>query len=226
MQKEFITLDLSSIIPYENNPRINEDAVPDVEESMRQCGNIDPIEVDENNVILSGHTRLMALQQLGETETEVLRVTGLSDEQKKKYRILANKAAERAQWDFDRLKVELDSIDFEGYDFGFLDFNADIDIEPEQKGSLAGKFLVPPFSVIYGNKGEWLARKRKWVQFGIHSEVGRGGQLAYNTRSNPEANFLQSRGGTAERSKAFKNNSRLNSYMTSRKRWQQTPSQG
>ena len=128
MQKEFVTLDLSSIIPYENNPRINEDAVPDVEESMRQCGNIDPIEVDENNVILSGHTRLMALQQLGETETVVLRVTGLSEDQKKKYRILANKTGEKALWDFERLSEELEGLDFGGYEFGF-DFDSAENVE-------------------------------------------------------------------------------------------------
>lgn len=41
------------------------------------------------------------------------------------------------------------------------------------------KYLVPPFSLIYGNKPDWLARKRAWVKFGIRSEVGRGGRLVY-----------------------------------------------
>ena len=56
--KEYITLNIEDIIPYENNPRINDDAVAGVVESIKQCGELDPIEVDENNVILSGHTRL------------------------------------------------------------------------------------------------------------------------------------------------------------------------
>lgn len=86
VRKEFINMKIDDLIPYKNNPRHNEEAVPDVAESIRQCGDLDPIEVDENNVILSGHTRLLALQQQGFTETDVIRYTGLTEEQKKKYR--------------------------------------------------------------------------------------------------------------------------------------------
>lgn len=119
IQKEFLTLPIDEVIPYENNPRVNDSAVNDVVASIRQCGNVDPIEVDENNVILSGHTRLKALKALDYTEVQVLRITGLTDEQKRKYRILANKTAEKAEWDFEKLELELDGLDFEGFDFGF-----------------------------------------------------------------------------------------------------------
>ena len=121
IQKEFLTLPIGEVIPYENNPRINDSAVNDVVASIRQCENIDPIEVDENNVILSGHTRLKALQALNYSEVQVLRISGLTDEQKRKYRILANKTAEQAEWDFEKLEIELDGLDFEGFDFGFGD---------------------------------------------------------------------------------------------------------
>lgn len=57
---------ISELVPYENNPRINNDAVADVKESIRQCSYIAPIIVDENNVLLAGHTRLKALKELGE----------------------------------------------------------------------------------------------------------------------------------------------------------------
>lgn len=96
MDKQFLVMSLSDIVPYKNNPRFNEGAVADVVESIRQCENLDPIEVDENNVVLSGHTRLMALKELGFEKTEVIRYTGLSEEQKKKYRILANKTGEKS----------------------------------------------------------------------------------------------------------------------------------
>jgi hypothetical protein len=86
---------------------------------MNQTGNLDPIEVDENNVILSGHTRLLALEQLGITETECIRYTGLTEEQKKKYRILANKTGEVATWDEELLNMELGDLDFGDFDFGF-----------------------------------------------------------------------------------------------------------
>jgi ParB-like chromosome segregation protein Spo0J len=117
--KEFITVKLDELHPYENNPRINDNAVSHVKASIEQCENLDPIEIDENGVILSGHTRLLALQELGYTETEVVRISGLDEDQKRKYRILANKTNEIADWDFDKLAEELDGLDFDGFDFGF-----------------------------------------------------------------------------------------------------------
>lgn len=119
MQKEFVKLSVNDIHPYPNNPRINDEAVAYVVESMNQTGNLDPIEVDENNVILSGHTRLLALEQLGITETECVRYTGLTEEQKRKYRILANRTGEVASWDEELLNMELGDLDFGDFDFGF-----------------------------------------------------------------------------------------------------------
>ena len=119
MKKEFLRMKLADLVPYENNPRHNEEAVDATIASMQQCGNIDPIEVDENNVILSGHTRRLALMKMGYEESDVVRVSGLTDLQKKKYRILANKTNEFAGWDFGKLEKELDGLDFEGFDFDF-----------------------------------------------------------------------------------------------------------
>ena len=128
MEKEFLRMKLADLVPYENNPRHNEEAVDATIASMQQCGNIDPIEVDEDNVILSGHTRRLALMKMGYEESDVVRVTGLTDLQKKKYRILANKTNEFAGWDFGKLEEELDGLDFEGFDFGFST-GADMDID-------------------------------------------------------------------------------------------------
>ena len=132
VKKEFIQIKIEDLIPYGNNPRRNEEAVPDVAESIRQCGDLDPIEVDENNVILSGHTRLLAMKQQGFTETDVIRYTGLTEKQKKKYRLLANKTGEKATWDLDKLAEELDDLDFDGFDFGFdLDLDGILEDEKE-----------------------------------------------------------------------------------------------
>lgn len=119
MKKELKTVKLSEIMPYENNPRHNDQAVDAVKESIRQCGYVAPIIVDEDMVILAGHTRYKALQALGKTDAEVMIVTGLTDAQKKKYRLLDNKTNELASWDIDLLEIELEDIDFEGFDFGF-----------------------------------------------------------------------------------------------------------
>lgn len=115
--KEHTTLKLADIVPYKGNPRNNEQAVPAVMESIRQCTYINDIVVDEDNVILAGHTRYKALKRLGYAEADVCRVTDLTPEQKRKYRLLDNKTGEIAQWDEDLLKVELDGLDFDGFDF-------------------------------------------------------------------------------------------------------------
>lgn len=109
---ELKLLPISDIYPYENNPRRNDAAVEAVAESIRQCGYIAPIIIDENNVILAGHTRYKALKLLGKEQAEVIIKAGLSEEQKRKYRLLDNKTAEIAEWDFERLVAELDDLDF------------------------------------------------------------------------------------------------------------------
>ena len=110
---------LTEIIPYENNPRRNNDAVKAVAESIKQCGYVSPIIIDENNVILAGHTRYKALALLGYEKCKVIVAEGLDEDQKKKYRILDNKTNELAGWDFELLAKELADLDFNGFDFGF-----------------------------------------------------------------------------------------------------------
>ena len=115
------TVRLEDVRPYENNPRRNDGAVDAVAESIRQCGYVAPIVVDEEMVILAGHTRYKALTRLGHTTAKVLIAEGLSEEQKRKYRILDNKTGEIAEWDEDLLNIELEGLDFDGFDFGLLD---------------------------------------------------------------------------------------------------------
>lgn len=124
------TKTLDAVYPYERNPRKNDDAVDAVAESIKQCGYIAPIIVDEDGVILAGHTRYKALQKLGRAECEVIVKEGLSEEQKRKYRILDNKTAELASWDFDLLETELEGLDFEGFDFGLsVDDSEGLDLD-------------------------------------------------------------------------------------------------
>ena len=124
---------LEDIRPYENNPRINDDAVEDVMESIRQCSYIAPIVVDEDGVILAGHTRYKALLRLGYDECDVIVAEGLNEEQKRKYRLYDNKTAELAEWDQRKLMEELSDVDFLGYDFGQPSVRVDEDGEEEEK---------------------------------------------------------------------------------------------
>ena len=65
-------LKLSEITPYGNNPRKNDGAVNAVAESIRQCSYITPVIVDEDHVIIAGHTRYKALKALGMDDAECL----------------------------------------------------------------------------------------------------------------------------------------------------------
>lgn len=114
---ELRELKIEELKPYANNPRYNDDAVAAVEASIEQVEYITPIVVDENYEILAGHTRWRALDNLGYDTVECIVVTGLTDEQKRKFRLLDNKTAEIADWDLDKLVNELDSLDFGEFDF-------------------------------------------------------------------------------------------------------------
>ena len=119
---ELKKIELSKIKPYEKNARKNDAAVEYVIKSIQQCEYIAPIILDENNVILAGHTRYKALKKLGYKEAECVIKEGLTEDQKKKYRLLDNKTAEYAEWDFDLLENELADLDF-----GDLDIDWGID---------------------------------------------------------------------------------------------------
>ncbi len=128
MEMQLVTKKLSEIRPYERNPRRNDPAVASVVESIQQCTYVAPIVVDEDGVILAGHTRYRALKKLKRKEAEVIVKAGLTEEQKRKYRLLDNKTAELAGWDLDLLADEL-----EGLDFGDLDLDWGIKLDEEEK---------------------------------------------------------------------------------------------
>ena len=118
-------VEIGQIRTYKNNPRDNERAVKELCESIKQCGYIAPIIVDEDGVILAGHTRYKALKKLKYKTCRVLIAQGMNEEQKKKYRLLDNKVGELADWDIDKLQAELQGLDFSGFgfDWGAKDFS-------------------------------------------------------------------------------------------------------
>ena len=122
---EYINIDKIKL--YENNPRENYEAIDIIVQSIRQCGYIAPIIVDEDYIILAGHTRYQALKRLGYSKVEVLIIDGLSDEQKRKYRLLDNRTAEFSMWDFDKLETELQLVNFGDFNFNFDDFIFKVD---------------------------------------------------------------------------------------------------
>ena len=98
---------ISSIRPYENNPRLNDAAVDAVGASIKEFGFRQPIVVDDAGVIIVGHTRYKAALKLGMTEVPVHVAVCLSPAQAKAYRIADNQTATIATWDDDKLYQEL-----------------------------------------------------------------------------------------------------------------------
>ena len=118
----------SELIPYENNPRNNEEAVKYVAESIKEFGFKQPIIIDKDDVIVAGHTRLKAAQQLGLDEVPTIKADDLTPDQIKAFRLADNKVGEIATWNMDLLGEELQDIEMDMSSFGF-----DEEITPEQE---------------------------------------------------------------------------------------------
>lgn len=113
-------MELEKLVPYKNNPRYNDKAVDAVAESIRQFGFRNPIIVDRDLVIISGHTRRLAAIKLGLKMVPVYVADDMSEQQKRAFRLADNRVAELATWDKDLLKQEIaDIMDVDLSSFGF-----------------------------------------------------------------------------------------------------------
>src|ERR1700716_2523341 len=101
---------ITSIRPYEKNPRLNDEAVDAVAASIREFGFRQPIVVDEAGVIVVGHTRYLAALKLGLELVPVHGAVGLTPAQAKAYRIADNQTATMSRWDEDKLPLELAAL--------------------------------------------------------------------------------------------------------------------
>lgn len=135
-QLEVVRMLVEDVVPYQNNPRHNDDAVDAVAASIAEFGFQQPIVVDKDHVIVVGHTRLKAAKKLGLKYVPVV-IADLSEEQANAYRLADNKTGELATWDFDALKIELDNLSMDMEQFGFefeieeMDFTEEKEEKPE-----------------------------------------------------------------------------------------------
>jgi site-specific DNA-methyltransferase (adenine-specific) len=126
---EIINKKIDELIPYEKNPRKNDEAVDYVANSIKEFGFKVPIVIDKNNVIVAGHTRLKASKKLGLKEVPCIVADDLTEEQIKAFRLADNKVSELAEWDFSILTEELENLDIDMEQFGF----EDLEIEEEKE---------------------------------------------------------------------------------------------
>jgi len=151
MEKEKIEfIDTEKLKVYDkNNKKHPQKQVSAIAESIRRLGFINPILIDKDNLILAGHGRLKAVQYLREIHgvslktdngeevnldtVKCMRITNLTDNQLKAYRIWDNKSSELGSWDFESMKIDFDELVLEGLDdltgfkdtdFNFLDMSS------------------------------------------------------------------------------------------------------
>ena len=189
MKIEHLAID--ALIPYARNARTHSDEqILQIAGSIREFGFTNPVLIDGDGGIIAGHGRVMAARKLGLADVPCIRLAHLTDAQKRAYIIADNKLALNAGWDEEMLSVEFADLIAMGADMDLTGFEQEeideimSDLEDylegqdsAPKGSLADRFMVPPFSVLNAREGWWQDRKRAWIAIGIKSELGRGGGL-------------------------------------------------
>lgn len=114
-------LPIDTLKPYEKNAKIHtEEQVEQIKKSIQEFGMNDPVAIwGENNTIIEGHGRLIACKQLGFEEVPVIRLDGLTDDQRKAYTLIHNKLTMNTDFDVDILNDELAEINIDMSDYGF-----------------------------------------------------------------------------------------------------------
>jgi hypothetical protein len=146
-------MSVKDITPYEKNPRkIPDRAIEIVAESLHRFGWQQPIIVDPQHVIVTGHTRLLAAQRLGEDRVPVIVADKLTEDEIRAYRIADNRTHDFTTWDYPELISELEMIpdDFaavlalEDWQSVIEQFEEDygIDVAPDVRADAEGGFSV------------------------------------------------------------------------------------
>lgn len=200
---------ITSLIPSARNARQHSDEqIDQIAALIKEYGWTNAVIVGDDGEVIAGHGRLLAAERLGITEVPTVEVSGWTDAQKRAYRLADNAIALNATWDPTLLSSEIQglrSIEFDLRLTGFTDLQlADIgglaQVSPldqgKANGSLADRFMVPPFSVLNAREGWWQDRKRSWLALGIQSELGRGAPIGGSMLPADRAKVEASPGGS------------------------------
>lgn len=164
---------IADLLEYKNNAKEHPQwQIDQIVESIEKFGFNDPIAIDENNIIIEGHGRLYALQEMGAEEVECIRLSHLGENEKKAYILAHNKLTMNTEFDADLLAQELGEI--EGIDmssFGFLmdplievvedDFDDEAAIEqPEPIAKLGDVYQLGEHFLMCGDSTDFIAVKK------------------------------------------------------------------
>ena len=115
---------VSDLIPYVNNSRTHSDEqINQVASSIKEFGFTSPVLIDESGGIIAGHGRVQAASKLSLSEVPCITLEGLTEAQKKAYIIADNKLALNSGWDFDKLRLEIETISELDFDIDFIGFS-------------------------------------------------------------------------------------------------------
>ena len=118
------SLKASELVPFSRNSRTHSsDQIAQIVNSIKEFGFTNPVLIDENGGIIAGHGRVMAAESMGMEEVPCIRLSHLTDEQKRAYVIADNKLALNAGWDEEMLRLEIGELKDEGFDLSLLGFN-------------------------------------------------------------------------------------------------------
>jgi hypothetical protein len=140
---------IKDLVPYiKNTKEHTHDQVSKIAKSIKENGFLQPLIIDKSNVVIAGHGRLLAAQQLEMTELPCI-VYEKSKSKAKALRIADNKLNE-SNWLMDLVREEIKEIDEEDLELTFLEdyiLNADDEIEEVEDtevdtSDLGNKFVI------------------------------------------------------------------------------------
>lgn len=158
-------LNKEDLKPYANNAKIHTgEQIEQIKKSIEEFGFNDPIAIWHDNEIIEGHGRLLAVMEMDDIEqVPVIRLDGLTDEQRKAYMLVHNQTTMNTGYDIDLLALELDELDnFDASAFGFDEIDEIVDdiVEVEEKPEIEfaevlneqNNYIVLKFN----NEVDWL----------------------------------------------------------------------
>lgn len=125
---EIIKIKIADLTPYENNAKKHpKKQIEEIKNSIKKFGFCDPVGIwGEKNIIVEGHGRVLALQEMGETEVECIRLDHLTDDERKAYTLAHNQTTLSSDFDFEKLEAELGELAAADLDFSMADFGFDL----------------------------------------------------------------------------------------------------
>lgn len=164
---------LKQLKPYKNNAKKhNKEQVEQIANSIKEFGFTQPVIIDENNVVVAGHGRILGAKQAGLKRVPTVMLSELTEEQIKAYRLVDNKLNE-SEWDYNLLDDELSvleqDIDMElfGFDVDMTDEELEQQIK-EVKFKTKEKHLV---IVSCKNEKETIKAQKEIEQLGYKCDI-------------------------------------------------------